>query len=347
MAGYLAYGVRDDTYKYGFDTRWIIRRKPWTYLQAKFRHDLAQGLDNINHEVQTDDFFASLLRKNGIPWKQSFADQQRVEFFRQSYSGFSYDIFLQRNQITPFSPLPSVAIFKDIRGNAVNNLTASEVGFALRYAYKYNFIEGKYGRTYIGTKYPILDLSLVQGFKNIFESAYSYTKSQLSVKQGFNIPPFGHIDYYVYVGRIFGTLPYPLLDILPGNEYRYYESNAFQMMQNFEFIADQYAGFTFEHNLGGGMFNQIPLLRRLKLRQFWTARGVIGKLDPENSTLNLNHGYPFRSLQGNPYVEVGTGIANIFKLVRFDFVWRVMPKPLPVENKDNYFGIYISLQLQF
>jgi hypothetical protein len=118
-------------------------------------------------------------------------------------------------------------------------------------------------------------------------------------------------------------------------------------MNKYEFISDQYAGFSIEHNIGGGIFNYIPYLRRAKLRQFWTAKGVIGSLSDANQQLNLNKGYDFHTLQGNPYIELGTGIDNILELFRIDFVWRVTPKPQPNEDKGRYFGIFGSVHFQF
>ena len=120
------------------------------------------------------------------------------------------------------------------------------------------------------------------------------------------------------------------------------------MMNNYEFLSDQYAGFNIEHTIGSGIFGRIPLLKKLKLRQFWTAKGIIGSLSPENEALNLNNssGYDFRTLKGDPYLELGTGVSNIFKIFRIDFVWRVTPKPLPTEEKYRYFGIFGSARIQ-
>eukprot|EP01030_Chromulinospumella_sphaerica_P009909 gene9909-9718_t len=140
----------------------------------------------------------------------------------------------------------------------------------------------------------------------VLGSAYSYQKARFAVT-GFNyIPPFGSLYYNVFAGKYFGTLPYPLLEIHPGNEYYYYNMYAFQMMNNYEFLSDEYVGFNTEHNFGGGIFNRIPGLKKLKFRQFWTAKGVVGTLSPANQALNLEKGYAFRTLKGSPYLELGT-----------------------------------------
>ena len=139
-----------------------------------------------------------------------------------------------------------------------------------------------------------------------------------------------------------------LLDIAPGNEIYYYNRYAFNLMNRYEFIHDKYAGINFEHNIGNGLFRFIPLLKKLKFRQFYSARALWGGLSDANRQYNSLPGgsFPFEALNGKAYVEVGTGVDNIFKLFRVDFVWRVSPAPLPPERSKR-FGIFGSFRLAF
>jgi hypothetical protein len=142
-------------------------------------------------------------------------------------------------------------------------------------------------------------------------------------------------------------LPYLLLENHPGNENYYYNKYAFNMMNKYEFLSDQFVGANIEHSIGGGVFRYIPLVKKLKLRQFWTAKGVIGSLSDKNSALNLDKGYDFKTLENSPYIEVGTGIENILRVFRIDFVWRVLPEARPNEPKQKYFGIFGSMKIDF
>ncbi len=62
-----------------------------------------------------------------------------------------------------------------------------------------------------------------------------------------------------------------------------------------------------------------------------------------------------QSLNGRPYIELGTGLDNIFRFFRLDFIWRMTPSSdMPVvAPRDNYqtpaaqFGIFASFQIQF
>ena len=346
IAVYGAYGTLDKRYKYGGEGKWVINRKPWTFIDVLYIHDVGTGTDHPEY-VESGNLFASLVRKPGIPWKQAFLDKVQAELYKQLYNGFSGSVQLQHKVFTPYAPLPSAGIFKDENGNPAGSVNSFSAAAEIRYAYREKYIEGKYNRTYIGTKYPIFDFIYTVGIKHVMNSAYDFKKVNFSVKESINIPGLGGISYTLYGGKYFGVLPYSLLEVHPGNEYLIYGPNLYEMMNAYEFISDQFLGLKVEHDLGGGIFNYVPLLKKLKLRQFWTAKGLIGSLSQANSELNQYHGYEFKSLAGNPYIELGTGIANILRVARIDFVWRVAPAAQPNENLSKHFGIFGSAQLQF
>src|SRR4029079_17925156 len=130
-----------------------------------------------------------------------------------------------------------------------------------------------------------------------------------------NIPPSGSLSWMIYGGRTFGTLPYTLLDIAPGNELYYYNKYAYNMMNRYEFLHDRYFGINFEHIIGNGIFRLFP---KLRLRQFWTGKMLWGGLSQENRKLNFKDGNTFQTLNAKAYCEIGTGVDNIFRLFRID-----------------------------
>jgi hypothetical protein len=160
------------------------------------------------------------------------------------------------------------------------------------------------------------------------------------------IAPYGSLYYNVYAGKVYGTLPYMLLEVHPGNNLWYYNKYAFNLMTRYEYLSDQYAGVNVEHNIGNGLFRLIPITRKLKFRQFWQAKLLIGSLSQANRDYNFVNGYTFKTLNGKPYLELGTGVDNIFKVFRIDFIWRVLPQPLPPESYAR-FGVFFSFHLGF
>jgi hypothetical protein len=221
--------------------------------------------------------------------------------------------------------------------------TTFEASLRLRFAWLERFVESYFYRSSLGSIYPIGEINITQGFPGILKSGYSYTKVSASVSDNIKVPPFGTISLLVYGGKTFGTLPYTFLNIAPGNELHYYNTYAFNMMNRWEFIHDKYAGINVDHNIGNGIFRWFP---KLRLRQFWTAKALWGSLSPANKALNFKTGHNFQSLDGNTYLEMGTGVDNIFRLFRIDLVWRVLPIRIPKPN-DKTFGIFGSFRVAF
>ena len=346
LNGYVAYGTKDERFKYNIGGFWLLGRKPRMYLFASRTHDIDRTVTYYDN-VGFDNILALTVRRKGIPRKLVFADEYRFDFYKEYFSGFSHMLSWVHRLYTPYSPLPSDKIFVNEEGVATNTLNTSEVGVKLRYAYHERFLEGNYYRVSLGSKYPVVELRLAAGLKGLLHSSYEYKKISATISDDIKIAPLGELYINAFAGKVYGTLPYALLEIHPGNETYIYNKYAFSMMNQYEFISDQYAGLNIEHSLGGGIFNYIPGVRKLKFRQFWTAKGLIGSLSDKNATLNLNKGYAFRTLNGSPYLEVGTGIENILRIFRVDFIWRLAPEKLPTEPNTKYFTIMGSAKLSF
>ena len=222
-------------------------------------------------------------------------------------------------------------------------LNTFEATLRLRFAYLEKFLENNLFRISLGSPYPITEIYFTKGISGLFKSSYNYTKLSGSISDYFTIAPYGSIYFNLFAGKTFGTLPYMLLDVHPGNELYYYNKYAFNMMNKYEFISDRYAGLHFEHNIGNGIFRLIP---KLKFRQFWNVKILGGSLSESNKLLNFKPGNSFQSLDGETYMELGTGVDNILRVFRLDLVWRVLPKKL-VKQYDPTFGVFGSFRVSF
>jgi hypothetical protein len=310
------------------------------YLYASFTNDLDFG-QNYYGEVSSDNVFALAIRKKNVPVKNIKVNEKRFEFFNEMLPWMSTLLTVTHKNTLPLRNLLPADSFKLV--SSYKPFTNFEVSLRLRFAYLERFLESHFYRTSLGSGYPIGEINISHGFAGVFKSSYKYTKVSASVSDYVNVPPFGNISWYVYGGKTFGTLPYILLDIAPGNELYYYNKYAFNMMNRWEFIHDKYAGINIEHNIGNGIFRWFPNLR---FRQFWTAKTLWGSLSPANKSLNFKQGHNFQTLDGKTYLELGTGIDNIFHVFRIDFVWRVLPSTLTRVNDKN-FGIFGSFRVAF
>lgn len=338
--GYLAYGFGDRKLKGKAELFYLPKKHPRLYLYGSYTNDLDFG-QSYYGEVTQDNVFALAIRKSNVPIKFIKVQEKRFEFFNETRSGFSTLFSSTHKNYLPLQNLVPKDSFAVSNGRGA--LTSFEVAVRLRFAYLEKFLENHFFRTSLGSPYPIAEINIARGISGILKSNYDYTKISGSVSDYFKIPPFGTISFYIYGGKTFGTLPYMLLDIAPGNELYYYNKYAFNMMNRWEFVHDQYAGINIEHNIGNGIFRLFP---KLRLRQFWTAKTLWGSLSASNKSFNFKQGHSFQTLDGRTYMELGTGVDNIFKVFRVDFIWRVLPSTLPKEG-DKAFGIFGSFRLVF
>lgn len=342
--GYLAYGTTDRTFKGKAEALWILKKEPRTWLYAGLQKDYDNGQVYYD-EVSQDNIFALAIRKPNVPNKFLFINEKRVEFFRELGNGFSVQTGLIQKRFEPVRNLPLREMFPTEKPN-LESLNNFESFVKVRYAFLERFLEGNFYRSSLGSPRPIVETKFSHGFQNVFGSAYQYNKISLSVSDFIKTPPYGNFYYNVFAGKIWGKLPYMLLEMHPGNEIFYYNKYAFNMMNRFEYISDQYAGINVEHNIGSGIFKYIPITRKMKIRQFWNAKTLWGKLSEENKTYNLFSGSNFKTLQDQTYIELGTGVDNILKVLRIDLVWRVTQREQTI-SRFQRFAIFGSFRVSF
>ncbi|MBZ5858498.1 DUF5686 family protein [Flavihumibacter profundi] len=344
LHGYIAYGFGDQAFKGKLEAKYLINRSPRSYIHVSFTKDLDNGQVYYD-DISTDNIFALAIRKQGIPIKFMQVQEAKFEYFKEWSPGISATFMGIQKKYDPLYNLPPKELFEDgAKGDALNNF---ELGVRLRFGYNEKFYETNFNRFSLGSPYPIVELLYARGIPGIFGSSYQYNKIYLSISDYLKIAPLGSLYYNVFGGKVSGTLPYMLLNVIPGNEIYYYNKYAFNLMARWEYIGDRYAGFNIEHNFGNGLFKYISITRKLKFRQFWSAKGISTGITEANKTLNFNNPYnQFKDLNGKLYLELGTGVDNIFKVFRLDFVWRVLPTPLP-EAKVSRFGIFGSFRLAF
>ena len=342
LHGYGAYGFSDKEYKGKAEIKYLLGREPWGYVTASYRNDLDNGQVYYG-QLGTDNIFATLFRRPGIPFKFQKSEETRVEYYQETYKNFGIGLSASSKQFTALQNLPSSKWFSS---SSVNPFNSFEATAKFRYAYAERTFEDNFNRISLGSDKPIVQLLYTHAFKNVLHSSYEYDKIDFSLYDYVSIAPYGSIYYNFFGGKVYGQASYNFLQILPGNEMLYYNKYAFNLMNRFEFIADEYAGFNIEHKMGSGIFKYIPLTRMLKWRQFWSAKGVVGSLTSQNQQTNFVDNYPYNSLNGKAYVELGTGIDNILKVFRVDFVWRLTPAA-STSQAINHFGIFGSFKLSF
>lgn len=340
LHGYAAYGFGDGKWKGAFDALYLFNKKPRMYLYGEYVNDFERGQAYFD-ALGSDNIFALAVRKHNVPLKYLRVQREEMEWFREITPSFSFLLSAQSQQYHPVRNLPAKAYFDESDGQPLNSF---ELSGRLRFAYLEKFVENTFYRSSLGSPYPIAEFRYTHGLPNVFKSSYRYDKIAGSISYTKKIPPLGKISMNAFAGKTYGTVPYLFLDIAPGNEIYYYNKYAFNLMNRYEFIHDRYLGVNLEHNIGAGLFRFVPITRKLKFRQLWTAKALWGSLSEENRLLNAVDGFTFQSLNGRTYLELGTGIDNILKVFRVDFLWRL--SPVSREGRQK-FGVFGSIKFDF
>ena len=330
---YAAYGFRDQRWKYFLSATYSLNDKsiykfPQNYIRLSQEKDVTIPGENLQF-VEEDNFLLSF--KRGTNDKYLYNDFYKVDYVHEYENHFSYELTLTNRTQSPAGSL----YFNNIVNNQPNNvldLTTTEAKLILRYAPHEEFYQGKIYRTPIPNKYPAFQLDYTEGFKDVFNSSYQYHQIHAQIDKRFYNSQFGYFDLRLEGQKIFGQVPYPLLNIYRANQTYAFDLYSYSMMNFLEFVSDESASLYIDQHFQGYFLNKIPLLKKLKWREVVSFKGIWGDLTAQNNpALHSNlYAFPFESngqpityaLGHTPYVEAGFGIENIFKFVRVDLVRR-------------------------
>lgn len=207
------------------------------------------------------------------------------------------------------------------------------------------------GATYVNTKQhrlpanldsPVLGLTHTVGIKGFLGGQYGYNFTEATLYKRFWLRSWGKVDLNVKGGIQWNRVPFPFL-IMPAANMSYIMSgNTFSLVRNMEFPTDRYASMMLSWDLNGKVFNRVPLLKKLKWREYLAVNTLWGTLTDKNNPLlerNAADGrlfyFPGSYVDGNfeyasrvisprkPYVEVIAGVHNIFKVLHVEYVRRL------------------------
>lgn len=339
FSGHIAYGTRDDKFKYGAGALYMLNKEPRMAIGGNFENDIQQ-LGKSDNTFLSDNILSSLLSRHPND-KLTMVYKRKLYFEKEWIPGLSNTVSFNYKKIIPGKNVP----FDVVRGPdtlALGAVRTTEITLNTRFAFQEKFVEGEFERVSLGSEYPIVNFNLTTGVPNVFRSSYKYFKMNLNVDHYVNTYPFGYFKYNFDAGKIWGKVPYPLLELHKGNETYSFDYSSFNMMNYYEFASDQYASLFLEHHFQGFFLNKIPLLRKLKWREVVSAHGLIGSINTSNQRVML-----FPSGLNDvrePYFETSAGIENIFKFLRIDAMWRLNHLNHPDVSP---FGIRAMLQIIF
>lgn len=353
--GYLAYGAGDKKFKgdilleYSFNPKKSFRKEfPFHYLRAEYRYDINQIGQHYLYTNPDNIFMMLKRRKNNLI---TYMQKAELSYYHEHYNGLGYGITLRHltewaSRYVPFSQIQA-------DGTAtlpIDHYRSAQLEVKLRWAPNEKFYQSRNYRYPITLDAPIITLSHIFARKGVLGSDHHYNRTELGIRKRFWMSPFGYIDIYGQAGKVWDKVPYPLLIIPNANLSYSIEPESYALMDPMEFINDRYVSWETTYFMNGALFNRLPLIKRLQLREVFAFRGWYGDLSNKNNPWkNGNEGlyaFPDNSylMNNGPYMEFSCGLDNIFKLIRLDYVWRLSYRHHPHTPNS---GLRMKMQFSF
>ncbi|CCZ09915.1 DUF5686 and carboxypeptidase-like regulatory domain-containing protein [uncultured Culturomica sp.] len=346
LSGYGAYGTKDNHFKGGGGIEYMVNELPTSKLKLAYKHDAVQLGAGVN--AFTEGNILSSVFSRGNNDRLSLVNQGDISYEHEWRQGISNTFAAQMRTIfsSPYVP------FVRPDGQVVNSIQTFSLQLKTRLSRDEIVVRKTFDKFSLGSDYPIVGIDLSMGVKGMFKNDYEYYRVVGTVLYDLGIPPIGTSKFIINGGKVFGKVPYPLLKLHEGNATYFYDTYAFSCMNYYEFASDLWVSLIYEHHFKGFFLGKIPLMKRLKWREVFIFKALIGTLEDRNNgsladtkaILLFPEGM---SSVSKPYFEAGIGIENICRIFRVDAIWRLSHRhSVPGQNVQN-FAINFSINLNF
>ena len=367
LSGYYAHGwdSKKDYYKgeltYSFNKKdYLPREFPKRTLTFTSTYDVCSPSDKFIH-TDKDNVFTAF--KWSTVDKMMFYNRQQLTFEREEEFGFKTTISFKTEANEACGNLFFRGMDEPVEtydGNGPlplhnGKIRTTELSAQLRFAPGETFVNTKQRRLPINLDAPVFTVGHTMGFNKILGGQYDYQLTEAAIYKRFWLPfSFGKIDFAAKGGIQWSKVPFPLL-IMPAANLSYIiEDETFNLVNNMEFLNDRYVSVDAAWDLNGKILNRIPLIRKLKWREYIGVKMLWGTLtDKNNPMLAENASDPmlmpfpqgsFVMDKKKPYFEIALGVHNILKILHVEYVRRLSYLHLPTANKH---GVRLMLRMKF
>lgn len=337
--GFYAYGTKSHKSYYDSRLTYSLNRKknvPFEFPQRNIifesSYDLMSPADKFL--VHNKDNMFMSLRVQKVR-QMYFYNRQKLTFNYETDWGLRYHLSLKAESNEPTGDL----YFQRMANNPlftteplIKKIRTTELTTGLTWNPGQTYINTKQRRMPLNFDSPEITFKHTTGFKGFLGGDYRLNISEISLYKRCWLGSWGNFDIYTTLMSQWNRVPFPLLLMPPANLTLLEETPTVSMVRNMEFLMDRYAFWSLSWNMNGKILNRIPLVRKLKWREYIAFKGFFGDLTSKNNpALSKNHAdatlmqFPdnaYTLKPGKPYMEMVVGVHNIFNLFAIDWVHR-------------------------
>ena len=351
--GYAAYGTKSNEWYTGYVLTYSLNKKknsPFEFPMRNVTFEVSRDImspsdDNLQHNK--DNIFMTF--RAATQDEMFLYHRQRLAFTYETDWGLRFNTGIRWQSNRTAGNLH----YFTLDGNEVKKIRMTDINVGINYNPGVTYVNTKQQRLPINLDSPEIGISHTMGFKGFMGGQYHSNITKVSIYKRQWLGSFGYLDFHAVGQAQWNKVPFPML-ILPPVNLSYFESeSSVSLMRDWEFLNDRQVFASLSWDMNGKLLNRIPLIKKLKWREYFAVKGVWGNLtDKNNPYLEKNQGdtelfkFPSKShvMNNTPYWECVAGVHNIFKFFAVEYVRRLTY----LNNEDiSKWGIRFGFSMTF
>lgn len=221
---------------------------------------------------------------NGILWTANLSYAKRTQLYNVSFNHiFTYS----DRPYTSNNPLVPQSAPANDRSALFPQHDAFILNTSLRFTFDQQYMTRPTGKVYVPSSYPVITVNYRKGINGVFNSTVDYDFLSLDILQNrFPLGLFGYTSFKLTVGDFLNRKTLYFMDyqhflgnqgttIDPTNDGSFLFLPFYTFSTNSAFLEAHY-----QHNFSGVLFDNVPLLSRLKLEEIVGANYLGEKNNP-------------------------------------------------------------------
>ena len=351
--GYAAYGTKSNDWYTGNIFTYSLNKKknsPFEFPMRNLTFEVARDVtspsdENLLHNK--DNFFMTF--RAATQDEMFLYHRQKLSFTYETDWGFRFNTSLRFQSNRTVGNLH----YYHLDGTEVKKIRMTDLNVGINYNPGVTYVNTKQQRLPINLDSPEIGLSHTMGFRGFMGGQYHSNITKLSIYKRQWLGSWGYLDFHAIGQAQWNKVPFPMLILPPINLSYFEQETTISLMKDWEFLNDRQVFWALSWDMNGKLLNRIPLIKKLKWREWFAIKGVWGHLtDKNNPYLEKNQGdgrlfkFPKNShvMNDTPYWECVAGVHNIFKFFSVEYVRRLTY--LNNNNIDKW-GIRFGFMMSF